>query len=334
MKLMPIKFAPLPLPLSFISVSLPKSFIPLSRSYTMTTMTTKTTHIDRTAHEPRDNVLFPFPHLSPTYHPHHPPLPPLLPPSPAPQQPIHFLPGQWLDLYHPPFPPHQKPGGFTITSPPQSPYLELAIQSSPSNPPAAYLWQAPPSSLLNTPVRVRIGGSFVYPPPSSIQYKKVVFVAGGVGINPIMSMLSHLSTLSLRERKEKEVVVLYGIKDPDGVIQNGDTSQALFLDRIAGLFAGEDGLRGNIELFLTGGTTKDSSECGPEKLIQADGVQLPFVKRRIGLPDLAEAIGEEKDETVVYICGVPSMTDQLVEGLTSPQGLGMDEKRVLYEKWW
>lgn len=82
-----------------------------------------------------------------------------------------------------------KPGGFTITSapskaqqgpaPPASavpadgtapapsapePYLELAVQKSPDNPPAQYLWR-PASEILNSELRIRVGGSFVWPPP-------------------------------------------------------------------------------------------------------------------------------------------------------------------------
>lgn len=81
-----------------------------------------------------------------------------------------------------------KPGGFTITSspskaqkkaaPPASaapadgtgspqpdePYLELAVQKSPDNPPAQYLWR-PTAEILDSELRVRVGGSFVWPPP-------------------------------------------------------------------------------------------------------------------------------------------------------------------------
>lgn len=87
----------------------------------------------------------------------------------------------------------KKPGGFTITSapskaqskspPPASaapadgttpsgppsdpaagPYLELAVQKSPDNPPAHYLWR-PTGEILSSELRVRVGGSFVWPPP-------------------------------------------------------------------------------------------------------------------------------------------------------------------------
>ncbi len=85
-----------------------------------------------------------------------------------------------------------KAGGFTITSTPQDAnrtadesggYLELAIQKSPRNPPAAWLWQ-PEKDILGSRLLVRVGGSFVWPPPKADvkSIKKAVFLAGGVGI--------------------------------------------------------------------------------------------------------------------------------------------------------
>ena len=99
------------------------------------------------------------------------------------------MPGQWLDVHVPGLP---KAGGFTITSTPQDAnpidnhlnrYIELAIQKSPRNPPAAWLWQAE-EAILGSRLLVRVGGGFVWPPPKVDQatIKKVVFVAGGVGI--------------------------------------------------------------------------------------------------------------------------------------------------------
>jgi hypothetical protein len=78
-------------------------------------------------------------------------------------------------------------GGFTITSTPEDlkreGYLELAIQRSPNNPPAAWLWQKQ-DKIEGSELLIRAGGNFVWPPPgidiNTIQ--NLVFVAGGVGI--------------------------------------------------------------------------------------------------------------------------------------------------------
>lgn len=79
-------------------------------------------------------------------------------------------------------------GGFTLTSTPREEsgdegYLELAIQKSESNPPAAWFWRDE-SSIIGQHVIIRVGGSFVWPPPGTDVDKitRVVFVAGGVGI--------------------------------------------------------------------------------------------------------------------------------------------------------
>lgn len=132
------------------------------------------------------------------------------------QETFSFLPGQWLDVHIPSIP---QAGGFTITSTPADalplpipdptiiqdgtenlshqqgefgteaaadgryPYVELAVQQSPSNPAAAWLWR-PHKEILGCELRVRVGGSFVWPPASvrTDQIHKIVFVAGGVGI--------------------------------------------------------------------------------------------------------------------------------------------------------
>ncbi|KAL8767973.1 MAG: hypothetical protein Q9209_005644 [Squamulea sp. 1 TL-2023] len=99
-----------------------------------------------------------------------------------------FLPGQWLDVH---LPGVRQAGGFTITSTPRDAqyrtdnpgYLELAIQKSPNNPPAAWLWRSK-EEILGSDVLVRVGGSFVWPPPGidPASIKKIALIAGGVGI--------------------------------------------------------------------------------------------------------------------------------------------------------
>ena len=101
---------------------------------------------------------------------------------------MQFLPGQWLDVHIRGL---SKAGGFTVTSTPKDAeaklpsagYLELAVQESPRNPPAAWLWR-PKQEILGETLLVRVGGSFVWP-PAGVDVEKVnrvVLVAGGVGI--------------------------------------------------------------------------------------------------------------------------------------------------------
>lgn len=56
--------------------------------------------------------------------------------------------------------------------------------------------------------------------------------------------------------------------------------------------------------------------------------------RRFEEKDLETALGPiaERESTVAYVCGPLPMTDWAVEVLRTSKG--MDEKRVLCEKWW
>lgn len=107
---------------------------------------------------------------------------------------IQFLPGQWLDVFVPGI---TKPGGFTITSPPskarlpspgaptadEPPYLELAIQKSPENVVANWLWQPVPA-ILNAEIWIRVGGSFVWPPPGLVPTVRV----GSTSPSPLLPL--------------------------------------------------------------------------------------------------------------------------------------------------
>ena len=79
-------------------------------------------------------------------------------------------------------------GGFTITSTPkdeEGPHgvIEIAVQAAPQNRVAAWLWK-PLSNLLGQSLSLRVGGSFVWPPPNTdtASIQRLILVAGGVGI--------------------------------------------------------------------------------------------------------------------------------------------------------
>ncbi|KAI1133895.1 hypothetical protein F5Y05DRAFT_253282 [Hypoxylon sp. FL0543] len=257
--------------------------------------------------------------------------------------PLRFLPGQWLDVYVPGVP---KAGGYTITSLPSkarpsrsdssSPgYVELAVQKSP-DPPAAWLWQDP-ESITYAELQVRVGGSFVWPPPGVNVWalRKVVFVAGGVGVNPLMSMVS-----SLAEKGDGgapfEVHFLYSLKDDPASQGPRRASRLQFVERLASIFASGK-VKGRFQLFLTSGNGEGRGEEEGVLACRDEGGDVPFRARRMTVDDVAAAVGgaSERRFAVVYVCGVPTMTDDFVQRLTDPQhGLGMEPHRVLCEKWW
>lgn len=109
----------------------------------------------------------------------------------------------------------------------------------------------------------------------------------------------------------------------------------MFLERLAGILVDgkEGGVRGELKLFLTSGGSGSDSDGEHEKG-QFDGISLPFLRRRTTIDDVAGIIGADKRDSVVYLCGLPTMTDEFVDKLTSAVGLSLEPHRVLYEKWW
>jgi ferredoxin-NADP reductase len=128
-------------------------------------------------------------------------------------EPIHFRPGQWVDL----FIPGDLVGGFSIVSPPSmldldAQTLQLAIKFS-KHPPALWMHE---QAKVGSELSLRVGGDWYYDvetdckefqaktsaTPSTKKQKKydssahvvqrqrhVLLIAGGIGVGPLQSML-------------------------------------------------------------------------------------------------------------------------------------------------
>ncbi|KAL2215976.1 hypothetical protein M432DRAFT_552736 [Thermoascus aurantiacus ATCC 26904] len=295
------------------------------------------------------------------------------------QQPFTFLPGQWLDVHIPGIP---QAGGFTITSTPKDaellpspetpeslparedglppirprgrePYVELAVQKSPSNPPAAWLWR-PKEEILGKELSIRVGGSFVWPPTGIglEEIRNVVFVAGGVGINPLISMLSHISETptSLPSSSPTQIHFLYSTRVPppsesptSSTATAEDTlNQILFLPRLREIarshtHAPSQRLLLSVDLFLTNLREHPDlvAALSGEDKDKAKGQDFTIHDRRIEIEDLRAAVGVGVgDGTVCFVCGPPAMTDEVVgvlRGLVSSED---GKERVFCERWW
>ncbi|KAJ5570058.1 Riboflavin synthase-like beta-barrel [Penicillium hispanicum] len=276
-------------------------------------------------------------------------------------QPFTFMPGQWLDVHIPSI---AQAGGFTITSTPadaqllplpepqaepldgdtaepsalpqgRAPYVELAVQDSPANPSAAWLWK-PKEEILGKELNIRVGGSFVWPPTgiNTHKIKNVVFIAGGVGINPLISILSHLNT-ETQDAHRLNISFLYSTRLPQGhdaVISSSPLDQILFLPRLRQIMRSQvhsRRLRISLDLFLT----NDQSSASMDRVHD-----LRIQRRRINDDDLRSAVvgGDGKNDpqdSVCYVCGPPAMTDETVRTLQAMLGEN-GAQRIFYEKWW
>ncbi|RMY59876.1 hypothetical protein D0865_01833 [Hortaea werneckii] len=296
----------------------------------MATVRSSLPHEDRTAAEPRESRLEPvvlsnIRQINENIR--------LLRLSAAdPNHTIKFLPGQWLDTFIPGLP---KAGGFTITSTPSearpsshlSPFLELAVQKS-SNPPAQWL-SRPEEEILGQKLVVRVGGSFTWPPPKldAGSIDRLVLIAGGVGINPLISILSHLIRTG---QHPKEIHFIYGTKATPEL----DRHSILFLTRLMDLVGIANDPSITLSLYLTGTGDDGPIDHGsfPNRTFARRITELDLTRALDGYKESLYGAEHDRQGTVCYVCGPQKMTDEFVDFLSAQPGMARD--RVLCEKWW
>ena len=203
---------------------------------------------------------------------------------------MRFLPGQWIDLHMP-----GAVGGFTIVSAPQDAEqgtIELAVKRLGGGRAAAYLHD-----------HAAGGDRFEVVGPSGDFFLReaagppLLLIAGGIGINPLMSMVRHLH----RSARSARTTLLYSAKTPsefvfreelESIARRSPWFASVFT--VTGLGAEEwGGRRGRIDRLL--------------------------------LRDLVEPAG-----TTCYLCGPPGMPTDIAGMLV---GLGVPIDAVHFEEW-
>ncbi len=200
----------------------------------------------------------------------------------------------------------------------------MAVQEAPENPAAAWLWK-PEEEILGRHLDVRVGGSFVCPPTEGLGgVRRIVLVAGGVGINPLMSILGYIADEG--GKLNVKVSLLYSTKVPE----DENLGKVLFWDRIVDLFR-RGRVAGIAKLFLTGAVAHVGDFTGG-KTGEVD-INFGRTARDDILPEIRA--GGSKGSTLIYVCGPPAMTDYFVGMLTAPDMASeIDAAHVKSENWW
>ncbi|CAH1238243.1 OXNAD1 [Branchiostoma lanceolatum] len=223
-----------------------------------------------------------------------------------------FKAGQWVDFFIPAI---KTVGGYSMSSAPyrlqHQGILELAVKFS-QHPPAKWVHT---QCQVGSKVRMRVGGDFNFDPQDGDQSKDLLLIAGGVGINPLYSIVQHVVDLHRLQGSETaykpgRTVLLYSARDE---------GELLFREQILRLCQEVPDI--SLQCFVT----------------QQQDFKTPsqFPRPRVGriTPEVlkAELSGLHGDHILSYICGPPPMIESMADHLSC---LGVDSDNINFEKWW
>ncbi|XP_050418628.2 oxidoreductase NAD-binding domain-containing protein 1 [Patella vulgata] len=208
--------------------------------------------------------------------------------------------GQWVDTIIPGI---ERVGGYSICSPPcklvQEGKLDLAVKCS-DHPPSAWVYH---KCKVGDEVSVRVGGDFYYDPIDDILLDDIILIAGGVGINPLYSIIQHIK--HIRRTSTVLTTLLYSAKTESELIFKKE------LEDICSSCQYTDVLLNTTQT-------------------QSDKQSVKF--GRISEDTIHRVVGKSKpDKITAFICGPLSMIEDVTCIL---QNCGLDSSKIRFEKWW
>lgn len=224
-----------------------------------------------------------------------------------------FKAGQWVDFYVPGIP---EVTGYSMTSPPKDAkekgILELSVKYG----------KFPPTHWVHTEccggeeVQIRVGGDFFYDPFSDKTEAEadLLLVGGGVGINPLVSILCEYTDLLTAANLENgsdikpgKVHLLYSAKTEEELV---------FKDTFTIMEAEFPSL--TCQYFVT-----KEVDCEPKP-----GIKFSRIEKENVFNSIRKL---QPEKTMCYVCGPSTMTDDVASWLYT---IGIKKDYVRYEKWW
>ncbi|XP_026145737.1 oxidoreductase NAD-binding domain-containing protein 1 [Carassius auratus] len=220
-----------------------------------------------------------------------------------------FRAGQWVDFF---IPGVDTVGGFSICSSPgllqREGVIELAVKHT-RHPPAHWIHT---KCSVDSQVAVRVGGNFFFDPQPSDPVVDLLLIAGGVGINPLYSILLHAADLLRQTHGQRytpgRTHLCYSAKN---------TKELLFKNTIIDI-CHERPDKFSCDFHVT----QQSSDIEQE-------LQPYIINGRISEEELQRYVDPE--HTLCYLCGPPPMIEKVSSDLKK---VGLLEDKILFEKWW
>ncbi|XP_036602451.1 oxidoreductase NAD-binding domain-containing protein 1-like [Trichosurus vulpecula] len=220
-----------------------------------------------------------------------------------------FKAGHWVDFFIPGVP---MAGRFLICSSPsllkQESILELAVKYT-NHPPSLWVHT---KCTLGSEVALQGGGEFFFDPQPSDSSVNLVLIAGGMGINPLNSVVLHVADLYRHGENKgtgyemERVRLLYSAKNTSELFK-----KSIF--NLTNVFPGKI----MCSFYVTQQTTEISEEL------------LPYVTEgRIPDKDIKEHISKD---TLYFLCGLPPMMEHFSCHLETCK---VPRERISFEKWW
>ncbi|TMS18457.1 Oxidoreductase NAD-binding domain-containing protein 1 [Larimichthys crocea] len=223
-----------------------------------------------------------------------------------------FKAGQWVDFF---IPGVETVGGFSMCSSPgllqREGIVELAVKYA-KHPPAHWVHT---TCTVGSEVAMRVGGDFFFDPSPSDPSVDLLLVAGGVGINPLYSILLHTSDLLHINRASGGQD--YNIGSAHLCYSAKNTQELLFKNSITEVCR-EFPDKFSCDFYVTQPST------------DVDLNLQPFLSRgRITEEELRARVDPQR--TLCFLCGPPPMIEAISKTLMD---FGLPKDRILFEKWW